>query len=247
VLLPLLVTLAACQTSGSNPVAKAESRAELHAQMAANYLRRGQTEIALREAQTALQLNADHALANYTMAVAQVRAGRPDQAERYYQRAVDSKADYTEARHNYGAFLCRTERVSQGLAQLEVALKDRGYSARGLLNLSVAECYLGAATPDAAAAKPYLQRALALSPRLPDALFRMAEAQYHERAWLSARGFIERYFGTGKRAPRALELATRIELALGAREQADKYLRELQSRYPTSPEAQANQPKVHKR
>lgn len=228
--------LAGC---GGPPVKKAdpESRATLHAQLGASYVQRRQYKVALEELETALEIDPDNPVAHFVMAVLQDRLGNPQAADRHFHRAVTERPVYAEAQHEYGNFLCRQGRYPEAFRRFNRALENPLYRTPELVNLDAGECLLGRPQPDLAAAERYLRAALAINPRLPRALLRMAEVRYRRGRYLSARAYLERYLAAAPANARALYWGVRIERALGAADAAAEYLKRLRRDFPTSPEA----------
>ncbi len=81
-------------------------------------------------------------------------------------------------------------------------------------------------------AEENLRKALAVRPKFREALFQMADLQYRQTDYLSARGFLERYAEVGRTSPASLWLGVRIERALGNEEAAKNYAERLKLEYP---------------
>jgi type IV pilus assembly protein PilF len=233
--------VAGCATTPDDaqiaPKQSAERRAQLHAELGASYMRRGQYNIALDELNQALAAKSDSALANYVMAVLQSRLGKADAAERYFKRAIAVKKDYPDAEHEYGVFLCSHGRPEEAFKWFDKVLKDPLYSARALVSLHAGECMLRRRNPDLGAASRYIDAALRVDPRLPAALIAMSETQFRMGTYLQARAYIERFFATGRQTPRALLLGAKIEHAMQSDDVAARYAKKLDQKYPKSPEA----------
>ena len=86
----LLLSACVTETTGVNrPEPKSASqRADIHTQLAANYLQRNQLEIALEEVEKALDADPRNQKANYIMALLQQRLRKPDQADSYFRKAI---------------------------------------------------------------------------------------------------------------------------------------------------------------
>ena len=65
----------------------------------------------------------------------------------------------------------------------------------------------------------------------------LAKISYQTKRTLTARGFLERYFATGRQTAESLYLAVRVENAMGNKRLAIRYARRLKDAFPTSPEA----------
>ena len=214
----IVIGIAGCTTTKTPPEEEAwdpGKRADVHAQLAANYMQRDQSEIARGELEQALAIAPDHSRANYVMAVLQGRLGNDGEAEKYFRRAVRVDAENSQAAHDYGVFLCRQGRVDEALAQFNKAPSNPLYRGDALTALRAGECLtVNGKSRDTAEA--YFRKALDINPKMASALYQMSEINFSRGNFLSARAYIERYFATAQETPRSLLLAYRIESELGA-------------------------------
>ena len=116
-------------------------------------------------------------------------------------------------------------------------LRDPLYPGVAEATSHAGECLLSAPDGDRTRAEDYLQRALASNPELPGALRGMARLRYAAGNYLSARGFLQRYFDVGQETPKTLLLAVRVELALNATDAARERAERLKRSFPRSSEA----------
>jgi type IV pilus assembly protein PilF len=107
----------------------------------------------------------------------------------------------------------------------EIALLNAGNCARGAGAMQRAE--------------ENYRRALVVQPRFGEALFQMADLEYEQKEYMSARGFLERYLEVGRTSPATLWLGVRIERSLGNKAQAQHYAQRLKSEYPSAAQTQA--------
>lgn len=240
VLAAAAMALAGCttQTSAAKPSSPAK-RAEIHADLALGYMKRGQDDIAAQELKHALEMSPNHPRSNYYMAKLKTRGQELDEAEKYYRAAIDADPKYSEALHDYAALLCARGNRDKAMKFFDRALADTGYASRPLAFQHLGECLYNTPPRDAAGAEKSLRAALDLNPNLPAALRLMAQISFDGGKWLSARGFIERYFSTRQDSPAALLLAVKIERALKNEPAANRYATKLMSAYPKSPEARS--------
>ncbi len=232
----VLLALAAC--AANEPIGKpadAEKRAGVSTQLAINYMKRNQLEIAREELEHALRIDPDHSAANHAMAALQERLGNNSAAERYYKNAVRTDPENSQAAHDYGTFLCRRGRISQALRQYDNALANPLYRQPEITNLRAGECLISHGEVEKA--EPYLQKALRVNPNLSLALYHMANIYYHRGNHFSARGYIERYFAVAPDTPASLLLAYKIEDRLKAPKFAEEYAALLRSKFAGSKEA----------
>jgi type IV pilus assembly protein PilF len=241
VLLPTaaaMLLLAACVTTTSGPENKPwdpDKRAEVHAELAAGYMQRGQLKVAQEELEKALAIESDNSRANQTMASLQVRLGNPDKADHFYRRAIAANKDNAQAEHDYGDFLCRRGKYDEALTHFDKAIRNPLYRGQEVSQAYAGGCLLQ--KPDLARAEEYLRVALARNPKQPLALYYMADLQYRNGRYLPARGFIERVFSASVEEPTSLLLAVKIETALNENAAAADYAKRLREKFPNSEEA----------
>ncbi|MFQ5545314.1 MAG: type IV pilus biogenesis/stability protein PilW, partial [Acidiferrobacterales bacterium] len=166
----------------------------------------------------------------------QWRLKENDAAESHFRRALKSQPDNSEARNNYGAFLCERGEVDKAVKQFELALADPLYTTPAQANLNAGLCLMKKPAP--VAAESYFREVLKLDPKRKEALYQMAKISYDSGETYSARGFIQRFFEVANDTPESLLLAVRIEGKLRAKDAEASYALRLRGKFPDSPEAQ---------
>lgn len=234
----LAIALNGCatETTINTETGDPAERADVHAQLAAQYMERNSLEVALDELNQALAVKPDHSRSNYVMAVLQTRMKDYAAADRYYRRALKSDPKNSEAAHDYGIFLCEQGKVKQGMKYFEQALSNPLYRGAALTNLRAGECLITKGGNPVAAEK-YFRAVLKQNPSVSLALYYMAQINYDNGNYLSARAFIERFFSQEPETPESLLLAARIETRLQADEVAKDYARRLRAKFPSSEQA----------
>ncbi len=243
-----VVTLALVACASNEPIGKTadvSKRADVKTQLAISYMQRNQLEVAREELEYALQLAPDHSAANHAMAALQERLGNYKEAERHFHQAVRSNAENSQAAHDFGTFLCRRGRIEEAIAQYEHALSNPLYRQPDLSNLRAGECLI--THGNIQSAEPYFRKALRINPRLSLALYHMADINFRRRNYLSARGYIERYFSIAAKTPESLLLAYKIERQLKAPDVAEEYASLLRGKFARSKQAQELEKLTRKR
>lgn len=229
--------LGACVSDAPKPAKwDARERVDVHVQLGFNYIRRNQLEIAAKELNLALALEPDHPQANHAMAILQWRLQNNTEAEKHFRVATRRGGGSPEAHLDYGRFLCQRDRVDEGMAQFKVVLADASFPRPDIVNMNAGECLMRKSDYDGA--EGYLRSALAVNPALPSALFNMATISYETGAYLSARGYLERYFEVGRDTPSVLLLAVKTERQLGAADLVAAYSSRLRTQFAGSKEAE---------
>ena len=233
-LAPLLAALlAACATGGGpGSMSPAEEAARTNTQLGVYYLRQGNLSQAMVKLRKALDQDPRYADAHMTMALVYERMKEAAQAEDRYRRAVSLEPDNSEARNNFGRFLCEQGRVSEALRQFRAAASNPVYDRPALALTNAGLCSRRADQPEQA--EEFFLSALQSNGRFPPALLNMAELRYANGEYLSARGFYQRYLEVAGQNPASLWLGVRIETALGNDDEAASYSLVLKSKYPES-------------
>lgn len=214
-------------------------RAQVHIRLGLDYLKRNDTRTAGDEFNLALKADPRSDGAYHGLALMKIQQGVGEEALPLLRKALRLNPRNFAARNDLGVYLCSNGREEEGLRQLEMVVDDPLNTAPVGTYLGLGICNERKGLTDQA--RVYYRRALAIVPALPQALLPLARIEYGQRNYLSARAFIERYFGTGSSSPGALLLAARIELARGDPEQAMDYARRLWRQFPKSAEAEEAQ------
>ncbi|MBS1270268.1 MAG: Lipopolysaccharide assembly protein B [Gammaproteobacteria bacterium] len=232
----LLLGCVSVEDGAYTPAVDANSRAAVHTQLALGYLQRGQKQTALAELEQALEIAPDHSRTNYVMAMLQTQLNRREKADRHYRRALKSNPENSNAAHDYAIFLCRAGKVEEAVKYFESALNDPLYERKTLTNLRAGECLINMRT-DRRGAESYFRAALDANPNLGPALYHMADIVFAREDYLTARGYIERYFSVAPDTPSSLLLAVKIESRLNANDVARNYATRLRKKFASSDEA----------
>lgn len=238
-LLTVVALLSAC-SSGSSKRAQAIANqtskiVSTNVRLATIYLQRNQLEFAVEKAERALKADSGSSEANSMMALIKWRLTKYQEADKYFRRAVRLQSDNSSALNNYGAFLCDRGKIDRSLKYFNRAVENPLYRNRSQALTNGGRCLLK--KPDLKMAEVYFRRALKFNRHETEALLQLAKLSYKSDRILTARGFMQRYLGTGKKTAESLYLALRIENAMGNKRDAIQYARQLKREYPTSTEA----------
>ncbi len=208
-------------------------RARLHTELGANYLYRGQVDVALEELNEALKLVPDYAPAYNVLALLYLDLGEFDKAEANFSRALKIAPQDPEIHNNYGWYLCQRGRERDGLAQFEFALSNPLYRTPELALLNSGACHLR--LNELSAADAAFKRALVLQPNNTKALTGLAEVAYREGRYRDARMLLRLPLQAAP-PPSVLYLAACVEGKLGDKAAEQNYASDLRGRYPEAPE-----------
>lgn len=245
----MLVLLAACAADpareGPNAdtrtivgeVGDPRNRARIHTDLAAAYLERGNMNVALEELRLATGADPGYAPAYSLFGMVYMGLRERDLAGKSFERALSLAPNDGEINHNYGLYLCQTEREPDSIRYFMQAVKNplystpwRSYSAAGLCTLR---------TSNARQAEQFFERALRLEPDDGPSLLNLGQIRYKQGKIDEARRLVSRYNKLGQPSSESLWLALRIERRLGERVAEQSYANQLRRRFPGSPEYQA--------
>ena len=239
----LVLSLAACQTSGgsganlkkdSAQAEKAEA-ARVHTELGQKYMQQGKLEIALDNLNKALAYDNNYVDAHTVIAVLYERIGDQKQAEEHYRRAAQIKSKGGNELNNYGTFLCKIGRYDESASYFERAVADPFYKTPEVALTNAGTCLLKGGKKDQA--ETVLRQALDRAPDNAEALFQLSEVLYEKGEYFKARAFMQRFEGVGKPRPESLMLGRNIELRLGNASAASDYTRRLLQSFPESQQA----------
>jgi type IV pilus assembly protein PilF len=216
--------------------ASAQERARLRTELAAGYFARGNYAIALEEIKNALANDDNYVPAYNVRGLIYAELNENALAESSFQRALRSNPADPDVNHNYGWFLCnRLGRPGDALKFFQVALRDSLYTGvqRSLIEAGV--CALRAGNLELA--QTMLQRASENEPDQPRVLMARAELAYRQGDFAAARALLSRHARQVPPSAESLWLNLRVERRMGQTESEAGFARELQTRFPSSPEA----------
>ncbi len=233
-----LFLLAGCVTETTGPEQleawPTEKRARTHIELGKSYLHRGKLDIAQDAYEKALQVDPKSSEAYHGLGLIEAQQLNYSLARDYLKRAVQLDEKNTRAVSDYAVILC-----SMGSAKSGLRVLDKNVPAPAIASLSTrlayGRCY--EANHEYENAEIAYAGVLRESPDLQQALLSMAGLKYRAKQYLSASGFMQRYFYTNSLSPDALLLASNIENELDNIEERDYYTRQLWTLYPRSKQA----------
>ncbi|MSR15141.1 MAG: type IV pilus biogenesis/stability protein PilW [Gammaproteobacteria bacterium] len=234
----LILSLSACQSSPpSNKAESAEDRTKLAAintQLAIEYMRDGENELALRKLEKAIEAEPKSVDAHNTMALLHARLGENKEAEESFKKALSLDPVNWSALNNYGQFLCQQQRFEEGQTQFTAALKNPLNRAPENALANAGTCAMQA--KDSATAEQRFREALQINAQFAPALLPLARLSFEQANFLQARAYYQRYLAVAPQSARTLWLGIRIENALDERDLMSSYVMILKNKFPDSPE-----------
>lgn len=231
----IAVGLVGCAGNASrgNP----ERASEINLDLAVDYLRKGNLAQAKEKLDRALEQNPRNAGAHSVAGMLYTRLKDLDKADSHYQRAVSLDSENPEYKNNYAVFLCQRNRFERGEKLALQAADNLLYKTRDIAFLNAGTC--ARSRGDLVSAEKHFREALKLRPRFAEVLYQLAEIEFEQKNYMSARGFLERYMEVGRTTPATLWLGVQIERGLGNSAVAQHYANRLRTEYPNSNQAKA--------
>ena len=231
----LLSACASQQTDVSNSENKQRKAAESNTSLGLEYMNRGQYEVALGKLKKAVKDDPGYAPAHTVMAVLYERIGESDLAGQQYREAYEADPTDGDVNNNYGVYLCQSSENNKAIDYFLRALDDPFYSSPSVALANAGSCELRRG--HVAEAEGFLRRSLKIEPEFSDALVSMAQLNYEQENYLSARAFMQRYEAVANPGAASLLLGYKIETASGDGKSAYKYKLALEYSFPNSDQA----------
>ena len=234
----LLSLLTGCVTEKAFPepeVQPAEDRSKIHADLAGQYLQRGQLEVAIEEINKSLDLDKNNRSANYVMALIQIQLNKPEKSERYFKKAIEKPDPLPSAQHDYANQLCRKGEYQKAEDLYGALLENPLYKARARLLMNVGACFYK--QEKYKEAENAMRQSLRINPNSPTALMQMAKISFVNGKTLETRGWYQRYFQLARGNAEILYIAYQTEKSLGDKNASASYALRLRSKYPNSSQA----------
>jgi type IV pilus assembly protein PilF len=215
----------------------AYDRAKIHTELGAQYYGAGQMGVALEEFNTAVAAESRYVPAQYMLGLVYMELKEDARAEQFFKRALELDSGNSEARNNYGWFLCQRGHIEESIKQFMDALKNPLYETPDKPYVNAGICSLK--RQDDKSAEEFFLKALKLNPKQPQALLALANLYFRGNDLPNARAQLLPYMKTQTPSAEALWLGVRIERKLGDKNSLESYAEMLRQRFPLSKEAQA--------
>lgn len=225
----------ACSSTGELSPKKKQDAAQYNAQLAAQYLQRGELEQAREKLLKALDQDDKNALAHVTYAKLQSRVSQPAKADIHFKRALELEPDEPEHRNSYGIYLCEIEKFDDAKKQFRAAADNPYYRTPEYALDNAGLCMLDA--QQLTEAESYLREALRVNPQFANAYLHMADLMHRMQRLTVASAYFQRYNAYGSETAESLWLGLKINRDAGQIASAEKYASRLLNQFPASREA----------
>ncbi len=239
-----LLVLAACASSGPahdtgtivGEVGDPRNRAKLHTELASLYYSNGNLGVALEELRAATIADSNYAPSYGMFGLVYMQMKDNGRAEDSFERALRLSPNDADINHNYGWFLCQTEREAESIKYFLQALRNPLYPTPWRTYAAAGVCTLRMNQPKDAEA--FFERALRFEPDEPTSLLHLGQIRYRQGNTGEARKLVARHNKVVSPTAESLWLELRIERRLGERVAEQALANQLRRRFPESPEYQ---------
>lgn len=213
--------------------------ADAHLELAHAYFAEGRYDIALDEADLALNADAERADVLGLRGLALMKLDEPQQALQSLQRALKIAPDDPGLQNNMGWVLCEGGKAMQAMPHFDRALANRRYAspANAAMNAGLCSLKLG----DSARADKYFRRALQSEPGLLVARARLAQLAFERGELAQARQQLLPVIASAQASSDDYWMAIRIERKLGDKDAEKSLASQWQRRFPDAPQLRAYQ------
>lgn len=219
------------------PEVTPRQRADAHVELAAGYYERGQLEVALEELGVAERLDSSSPRIYNLYGLVYALLGELPKAESNFRRALELAPNDSEARQNWGWYLCTNGRQRESIAEFEQAIRNPLYRTPEIALVNAGKC--SAAIGDISAADQYFRRALQLRPNDATAAYNLSLLHYKAARLDESRALMKIVMLQTNPPPEALYLGMCVERKLGDRQAEQSYVAQLRNRYPEAAETRA--------
>ena len=209
--------------------------AQINAQLGADYIAKGEYELASEKLQRAIKQDPRSSMAHWAYAMLQEQLRQIETAERYYKKALRINASDARAQNVYAAFLCRQKRYQQADRHFQKALSDPFIRARQAVSLIAGICAME--IPDYSKAQRYFEQVANAQPENRVVLYQLAKLNFLQNNLPAAQTYLHAYEDVSVHTAQSLWLAYRLEQQLGNTRMAKSYAESLVNQFPASKEA----------
>ena len=215
-----------------------DSPAKLYVDLAKEYHRLGQTEVALRRAQQAVKTDSKYAPAHVWLAFLLEQLQQTDEAAKHYERAIRLAPNNPDVLNAYGSFLCNQRRYAEADVQFVKAAANPVYATPWIALTNAGNCAVESG--DTTKAEAHYRAAIQANAGFGAPLARMADLTLKRGDAKAAKDYIDRYFKPETvRTPAASRIALQVgieaERKLGNRKRAAFYQNALNKNFPDAP------------
>jgi type IV pilus assembly protein PilF len=221
--------------AGTQVDSESRQRARAFTDLAGAYFSRAQYKVALDELRKAITADSRFGPAYNIYGLIYMELAEDKLAEENFRRAIELDRSDSEARNNFGWFLCTRGRYDEGLEQFSAALRNPLYAQpeQAMANAGLCAEKKG----DLALAEANLLKSFKLQPDNPNTVLKLAGLHFRQGRLMETQRLLGRHAELAPPTAESLWLGVRLERKLGDRAQEGAYGLQLRKRFPDSNEA----------
>ncbi len=238
IFVPAAIFTAGCASTSKVEKKTPEDRekvADINTQLAIEYMRDGNNELALKKLDRAIEMDPDHAPAYSAKGLLYNRVGDFEKADRNFRKAIRLDPTNSSILNNYGQVLCQNQQYEKGQEMFLKANENPLYRTPEIALSNAGTCAMEAG--DVNTAEKHYREALAVNPRIAPTLLQMSVLSHDLGRYLPARAYLQRYLEVGNHNAKSLWLGIRIERELGDKDALASYSLQLEKGFPDTEEA----------
>jgi type IV pilus assembly protein PilF len=178
----LIYLLVGCQTQPSTSVdhEAIRSRSRAHTDLGAAYFQQGKMDIALEEFTLAAEIDPSFGFAFNGLGLVNAALKQDDAAKRAFNKAISLEPENSEARNNYGNFLCSRGQYKESIQEYLIAVKNPVYATPAGAYTNAGIC--ASRGNDKKNAEVYFTKALEIEPLNQVAAYELASLQFERKS-----------------------------------------------------------------
>ncbi len=220
------------------PASEEEAKARVHTELGQQYLfGRGQTDIALDAARTALKIKPGYPPAYHLMGLIYMELKQNNEADNAFRRALGSAPGDPDFNNSYGWVLCTQKRTAEAMSRFATSAANPYYPHKARPYINAGLCLLE--NNELERAEVQFSRALEANPSGSEeeqALYRLAEVGYRRGNYRSTHDLLIRYHQRFDPSAPSAWLGLRAARRLGEARSQASYAEQLRSRFADSRE-----------
>jgi type IV pilus assembly protein PilF len=174
----------------TSPTSRA-NRAKIHTELASLYFERGNMSVALEALRTAIAADPNYALAHGMFGLVYMELKEVKLAEESFGRGLSLAPQDPDLNHNYGWFLCQTQREKDSIKYFMQAIRNPLYATPGRSFAAAGICSLR--QNEIKDAEQYFLRALQIDAHDPSSLLQLGQIRYRQNNFEDARQLVTRF------------------------------------------------------
>ena len=232
----LAMTCLTCQqalaVTDDEGIAPGDRRASVHTQLAGEYLKRGQYNVAVQEVKEALSTSPRYAPAFGVLGLVYAELRDDAQATANFEQALNIAPADPDLNNNYGWYLCNHSRQKEGIQHFMTALKNPLYASGDKTLINAGKC--AESMGDAKSAQDFYGRVLRYHADSMEAHMALAELGIKNKDFVLAREHYNEAQRLSQPSAQLTWTGLRLEHGLGNKEAENRLADVLKRQYPDS-------------